>query len=227
MANNGTKRELKAYAYAYCRVSTLKKSAHSAHGVTGKVIFEQSLDVQEQALREQAQARGWRLVEVFSDRASGSKERRPGLDGLLDAARRHKFQLLMVTRLDRLARSLKHLVLLLDELRGLGISFVSLKENLETESPAGRMMFGMIAVFAEFEREIMRERILLGMSYAKVHGTKSGRPVGRPKIVFDRGRVGELRAAGWSWRRIAGELGAKVSTIRRADGAAAVKGASA
>lgn len=210
MVDNGTKRELKAYAY--CRVSTLKKSTYST---TDKVVFEQSLDVQEQALREQAQARGWKLVEVFSDRASGAKERRPGLDGLLDAARRRKFQLLVVTRLDRLARSLKHLVLLLDELRGLGISFVSLKENLETESAAGRMMFGMIAVFAEFEREIMRERILLGMAHAKVHGTKSGRPAGRPKVVFDRSQVVSLRARGMSWSQIARELGAKQSTVRR------------
>jgi DNA invertase Pin-like site-specific DNA recombinase len=215
--------ELKAYAY--CRVSTLKKSTYST---IDKVVFEQSLDVQEQALREQAQARGWKLVGVFSDRASGAKERRPGLDALLEAARKRKFQLLVVTRLDRLARSLKHLVLLLDELRELGVSFVSLKENLETESAAGRMMFGMIAVFAEFEREIVRERILLGMAHAKVHGTKSGRPVGRPKVVFNRGRVAELRAAGWSWSRIAGELGAKVCTVRRADRAgAATKGAGA
>jgi len=203
-------RELKAYGY--CRVSTVKKSAHSR---PGRVVFEQNLEVQKQAIQERAAASGWKLVEVCSDRESGSKESRPGLDALLDAARRRKFQVLVVSRLDRLARSLRQLVLLLEELRELKISFVSLKENLETETAAGRAMFGMIAVFAEFEREIMRERIILGMAHAAAHGTKSGKPPGRPKRVFDRQQAMDLRETGEGWDKIAAKLGVSVSTLWR------------
>jgi DNA invertase Pin-like site-specific DNA recombinase len=203
-------RELKVCGY--CRVSTLKKSAHST---SDRVVFEQNLEVQERGIRERSAASGWKLVEVFSDRESGAKESRPGLDALLDAARRRKFSVLVVSRLDRLARSLRQLVLLLDELRALKISFVSLKENLETETPAGRAMFGMIAVFAEFEREIMRERIIMGMAHAAIHGTKSGLPPGRPKRVFDRQRASDMLAAGEGWKEIAGKLGVSVSTLWR------------
>lgn len=198
-------------AACYVRCSTAKKSVHST---SDRVVYEQNPDVQEQLLRKMVEARGWELAGVYSDRASGSKESRPGLDALMADARRRKFDCLVIFRLDRLARSLKQLVDILTEFRHLHIAFVSHQENLDTESPAGKVLFALIAAMSEFEHDILRERIAAGMAHASKHGTKSGRPPGRPKVVFDRGRVVELRDRGWSWSEIAKELGANISTAR-------------
>ncbi len=199
-------------ACLYLRVSTSKRSVHDS---PDKIVFEQSLDLQEQALRGLVSSRGWELVKVFSDRQSGAKEDRPGLLSMLEAARRREFDCLVIFRLDRLARSLKQLVALLDELRELKITFISHQEALETETSAGRMLFGMIAVFSEFERSIIRERVVAGVEHARVHGTKSGRPLGRPRRVFDRARALEMRRAGVSISGIAREMGLGKGTVAR------------
>ena len=199
-------------AVGYARVSTSKKSVHST---PDRIVFEQSLEAQEQAIRERATVCGWNLLEVYSDRTSGAKEKRPGLDALLDAARRHKFRVLVVPRLDRLARSLQQLVNLMVEFQDLKISFVSLKENIETETAAGRAMFGMLALFSAFERDIMRERIVAGMAHASAHGTKSGQPPGRPRRVFDWQQAVSMRETGEGWDTIAARLGVSVSTLWR------------
>lgn len=202
----------KLKACGYCRVSTSKKSTHST---PDRIVFEQSLSAQEQAIRERAAASGWDLVAVYSDRDSGAKKNRTGLDALLDAARRRKFQVLVVPRLDRLARSLRQLVLLLDELRGLKISFVSLKERIDLGSPVGQAILGAVSIFAEIDRELSCERIVDGMNHAREAGTKSGLPVGRPTCIFDRQRVIDLRGSGEGWDKIAAKLGVSVSTLWR------------
>jgi DNA invertase Pin-like site-specific DNA recombinase len=199
-------------AVLYTRCSTPKKSAHST---PENVIFEQNPEVQAKPLREYVEARDWDLVGVYSDRTSGTKERRPGLDQMMEDARKRKFDCLVIFRLDRLARSLKQIVLLVDEFRELGISFVSHRENFDTQSPAGKALLGMVAVLAEFERDIMRERILAGMRYAADHGTKSGKPSGRPKRVFDRDKAQYLLETGYGPTKVAGMLGVSVSTLRR------------
>jgi DNA invertase Pin-like site-specific DNA recombinase len=198
-------------AVAYVRVSTAAKSRRG-----DAITFEQNPDVQEQPLRDLVRQRGWKLEKVYSDRASGSKEQRAGLNALLLDARRGLFDIVVVWRFDRFARSVKQLVLALEEFRALGIDFISHQEALDTSTPMGKAMFTIIAAMAELERTIIRERVVAGLDHAQRNGTRSGRPVGRPKVIFDHDKVVELRRQRLSWRRIARELGVGVTTVRSA-----------
>ncbi|MBI1789819.1 MAG: recombinase family protein [Acidobacteria bacterium] len=152
------------------------------------LAFDQNPAVQEQPLRDLAAQRGWTIHHVYSDRASGAKERRPGLDALLAAARHGEFDVVVVWRFDRFARSVRQLVLALEEFHSLGIDFVSHQEALDTSTPMGRAMF-----------------------------TRPARasPSDAPGLSSAGTRVAELRAQGRSWRRIAAELGVGVGTVRR------------
>lgn len=198
-------------AAIYVRVSTGSKSKQG-----NAVNFVQNPEVQEEPLRAMVTQRGWSLHRVYPDRASGSKERRPGLDALMGDARRGLFDVVVVWRFDRFARSVKQLVLALEEFRALGIDFISHQEALDTSTPMGKAMFTIIAAMAELERGIIRERVVSGLEHARRNGTRSGRSVGRPKVVFRRDQVQELRDQGKSWRQIARECGAGVTTVRRA-----------
>jgi DNA invertase Pin-like site-specific DNA recombinase len=130
-------------------------------------------------------------------------------------ARRGTFDAVVVWRFDRFARSVRQLVLALEEFRSLGIEFVSHQEALDTSTPMGRAMFTIIAAMAELERSIIRERVVAGLDYARKHGTKSGKAVGRPKAVFRRDAVPTLRDQGLSIRQIARKLGVGMGTVRR------------
>jgi DNA invertase Pin-like site-specific DNA recombinase len=198
-------------AAIYTRVSTSAKS-----GQNGSASYDQNPEVQEQPLRELVSKRGWTLHKVYSDRASGAKEQRPGLDALMADARKGAFNALAVFRFDRFARSSKQLVLALEEFRSLGIEFVSLHEAIDTSTAMGKAMFTVTAAFAELERGTIRERVVAGIEYAKKHGTKSGRSIGRPKAIFRRDQVKVLRAQGLSWREIARAVGASIASVRRA-----------
>jgi DNA invertase Pin-like site-specific DNA recombinase len=121
-------------------------------------------------------------------------------------ARRGLFDVVIVWRFDRFARSVKQLVLGLEEFRALGIDFVSHQEALDSSTPLGKAMFTIIGAMAELERNIIRERVLAGMEHARRNGTKSGKSVGRPKAVFDRNGVVKLRQERLSWRQIASKL---------------------
>jgi DNA invertase Pin-like site-specific DNA recombinase len=198
-------------AALYVRVSTASKSKP---GETTKFI--QNPEVQEQPLRDLIAQRGWTLYRVYSDRASGAKERRPGLDALMADARRGLFDVVVVWRFDRFARSTKQLVLALEEFRSLGIGFFSHTETLDSSTPMGKAMFTIIAAMAELERNIIKERVVAGLNYARDNGTKSGRCIGRPRKVFRRDLVVELRKSGASWRQIARKVGAGTTTVRRA-----------
>ena len=195
-------------AALYVRVS----SQNRANG--NQAVFEQNPDVQELPLRQLAEQRGWRVVKVYSDRMSGSKADRPGLKALMQDARRGAFDVVLVWRFDRFARSIEQLVLALAEFRTLGIDFVSSQEALDTSTPMGKAMFTIVGAMAELERNTIRERILAGLEHAKARGTKSGAPIGRPKAVFDRGRLIELRDSGASWRTIASALKISTGTAR-------------
>jgi DNA invertase Pin-like site-specific DNA recombinase len=201
-------------AATYVRVSTTKKAIHPAN----VAVYEQNTDMQRERLEEVARQRGWKITDNYTDRASGAKENRPGLDALMAGCRQGLFDVVLVWRFDRFARSVKQLVTALDEFHVLGIDFVSTQEALDTSTPMGKAMFAIIGAMAELERDIMRERIAAGMAHAAKHGTKSGKPPGRPKAVFDRSQVVNLRARGMSWSHIARELGAKRSTVRRVYG---------
>jgi DNA invertase Pin-like site-specific DNA recombinase len=180
-------------AAIYTRVSKATKSEHG--DATGQ---DQNPAVQEQPLRDLVQQRGWELYAIYTDRASGAKEGRPGLDDLMADARRGAFNVVVVWRFDRFARSVKQLVLALEEFRTLGIDFVSHQEALDTSTPMGRAMFTIIAAMAELERTVIRDRVAAGLEYARAHGTKSGKPVGRPRRVFDHEQVAALNAEGMS-----------------------------
>jgi DNA invertase Pin-like site-specific DNA recombinase len=179
----------------YTRVSTSNRSGHG-----DSTSYDQNPEVQEQPLRDLIAQRGWSLYKVYSDRASGAKEQRPGLDALMADARRGAIDAVLVFRFDRFARSAKQLILALAEFRSLGIAFVSRQEALDTSTPMGQAVFTIIAALAELERGIIRDRVVAGLEYAKKHGTKSGRSIGRPKAVFRRDQVKVLRAQGRSWR---------------------------
>ena len=197
-------------ASLYLRVSTATKSRR------GEVIaFEQDPAVQERPLRELIAQRGWTVYRLYSDRASGAKEKRPALDALMADARRGLFDVVVVWRFDRFARSVKQLVLALEEFRSLEIDFISHQEALDTSTPMGRAMFTIIAAMAELERDVIRDRTAAGLEYARQHGTKSGKPIGRPRAVFRRDQVLQLRTEGLSWREIARRLGIGEGTVRR------------
>src|SRR5262249_26718530 len=122
-------------------------------------------------------------------------------------ARRGQFGVVVVWRFDRFARSVKQLVLALEEFRALGIDFISHQEALDTSTPMGKAMFTIIAAMAQLERSIIRERVAAGMEHARRYGTRSGKPIGRPRAVFRADLVPELRQQGLSWRQTARQLG--------------------
>lgn len=143
---------------------------------------------------------------------SGAKERRPELDRLLAGCRKRHFDAVVVYRYDRFARSLRQLVNALAEFDALGIQFVSLHEGVDTSTPNGRLVFGIFASIAEFERELIRERVRSGLAAARARGKR----LGRPRCNVDQSRIDALRTQGFSWRMIARELGVGVATARAA-----------
>ena len=173
----------------------------------------QSVGMQLHDLRELVRHRGFELVGEYCDEGvSGSRESRPALDDLLRGARRRKFDAVLVWKLDRLGRSLLHLLRLLEELRGLGVELISFSEGLDFTTTTGKLLYQVISAFAEFERDCIRERVMAGMRNARARGKRIGRP---PKVV-DAFRISELRAQGASWREIAEKLRIGATTARRA-----------
>jgi len=137
---------------------------------------DQHPETQLHDLREFASQRGLQIVREYTDHGfSGTKARRPALDELMEDARRHKFDVLMVWSIDRLARSTKHLLQTLDELNGRGIQFLSQREAIDTEGPLGRAIIVIVSAMAELERCIIIERVRAGMRRAKLEGKRLGR----------------------------------------------------
>jgi len=189
-------------ASLYARVSTLNG---------------QHPEMQLADLREHASRRGWEIAGEYVDEGvSGSKESRPELNRLMADARRRQFDVVLVWKIDRFGRSLKHLVNALADLDAYGVAFASLKDNLDLSTPSGRLMFGIIAAMAEFERSLIQERVKAGLSHAR----RSGKTLGRPRRVVDAARIARMRAEGHSLRTIAGKLGIGYGTARKALGSA-------
>src|SRR5437764_1081624 len=141
---------------------------------------EQTCENQLIELRRYIEARGWEATEYVDQGVSGAKDRRAALDQLTADVRRHKIQAVVCWRLDRLGRSLRHLVLLLDEWQHRGVAFVTLGEGIDTSTPAGRLVAGVLASIAEFERARIQERIMAGLARARANGTRLGRPRATP-----------------------------------------------
>jgi DNA invertase Pin-like site-specific DNA recombinase len=164
---------------------------------------EQDTDMQETELRQYVESRGWEYV-VYRDKAhSGAKNDRPALNQMLSDMRRRKFDVMVVWKLDRLARSLKQLLTIGEECRSLNVDMVSLKQNIDTTLPAGRLTFQILGAVAEFERELLRERVKAGMAQARRTGKHVGRPALRKFQPTEIERIRQLRSEGTSVRKLA------------------------
>jgi len=164
-------------------------------------------------LREYCQRRNFVIVAEYVDKGvSGARERRPALDKLMADCRKRFVDVVVVYRYDRFARSLRQLVISLDEFRALAIDFVSVHEAVDTSTPNGRLVFEIFASIAEFERELIRDRVRSGLAAAKAKGKR----LGRPRAVVDIDQIAALRRSGASWRAISRQMGLAVGTVHEA-----------
>jgi DNA invertase Pin-like site-specific DNA recombinase len=180
----------------YSRVST-----------TGQTAENQLL-----ALRAFANARGWTVTEFIDSGVSGAKDKRPALDALLGAVRARKVDVVACVKLDRLARSVHHLVAMVRDLEVLCVDLIVLDQAIDTTTPSGRLLFHVLAAISEFERDLIRDRVLAGLKRARAEGTK----LGRPRTPVDIGRVVSMRAEGKSIRAVARALGIAPMSVSRA-----------
>ncbi len=173
---------------------------------------EQSCGLQLRNLREYTNLRFDRVVEFVDVGVSGTQRRRPQLDALMQAARRRQFDAVVVWKFDRFARSLKHLLDALEEFHALGIDFVSLTEGIDTTTPTGQLLFGIFGAVAQFERDLIVERVRAGIAHAR----SLGKQIGRPRVHVDASPIIRLRSENLSLRQIARKLDIPVSRVRRA-----------
>ena len=180
----------------YARVSTLN----------------QNCDCQLEDLRRYASQRFVTIREYVDVGVSGAQRHRPQLDALMADARKRRFDVVLVWKFDRFARSVKHLVDSLEEFRALGIDFISYTEGVDTTTPAGQLLFNIMGAVAQFERDLIAERVRAGIAHARARGKR----IGRPRAEIDVAKVVDRRTAGQSLRGIAKALGVPVSRVRRA-----------
>jgi DNA invertase Pin-like site-specific DNA recombinase len=191
-------------AFLYCRVSTT----------------DQNAAMQEAELRAYAARRGWEVVKVYKDVISGTREVRPGLDELMAECRKGKADAVLVWKFDRFARGLRHLVTGLDTFRKLGINFISATEGIDTSTPGGELVFGIIGAIAQFERGLMSERVKAGLQQATRNGKKLGRRPIRTLSPAEITRVRADRASGkFSLRQLAAKYGTSLWTMQQVAGA--------
>jgi DNA invertase Pin-like site-specific DNA recombinase len=182
-------------AALYMRVSTL----------------DQHPETQLYDLRQMAQQRGYEIVEEYTDRVSGARARRPGLDAMMRDARRGRFNVVLVWASDRIARSVKHFLDVLDELNRLNIEFISFREQIDTGGPLGRAVVVIIGAIAELERNLIIERVRAGMRRARLEG----RHIGRKPLELDRNAILRDRQRGQSLGELAKSYRVSRATIHR------------
>ncbi len=191
-----------ARAALYARISTSDKA--------------KNVEVQLRPLREYAAARGWTVVDEYRDEGiSGVREKRPALDRLLADVRRRRVDVVVVAALDRLGRSLPHLLRLVEEWEAVGVRLVSLREGLDFTTPSGRLLFAVVGALAAFERDILRERIRAGIALRRARGL----PVGRQRTLTP-AVIAEVRR-----RRVAGESYAVISRAMRVPRSSVIRAA--
>jgi DNA invertase Pin-like site-specific DNA recombinase len=185
-------------AAIYARVSTTN------HG--------QDVTLQTRELQQFAQARGWEVTGEYVDAGvSGTKDSRPELNRLIADAHKRRFDVVCVWRFDRFARSVSHLLRALETFKALGIEFVSFSEQMDTSTPAGKMVFTVLGAVAELERSLIVERVRAGLRNARA----KGKTLGRPRVVVDAARVARLRAQGRTIREIAETLCVSRSLVHK------------
>ena len=170
---------------------------------------DQTCENQLAELRRYVAARGWTATEYVDQGVSGAKDSRPALDAMLVDGRRRRFDVLVVWRLDRLGRNLKHLITLLDDLNALGVAFVSLGEGIDATTPAGRLQMHVLAAISEFERSRIQERVRAGLARVKAQGKR----LGRPTVKVNREQLRQVQ--GLSVRNAARVLGVSWATANR------------
>ena len=168
--------------------------------------LDQHPETQLYDLRQMATQRGYEVVQEFTDRISGAKAKRPGLDQMMAAARRGRFDVVLVWASDRIGRSVKHYLEVLDELNRLNIEFISFRENIDTGGPLGRAVVVIIGAIAELERNLIIERVRAGMRRARLEGAH----IGRNPLTLDHEAIYSERCLGQSLRQIA--KGHRIST---------------
>ena len=164
-------------------------------------------------LREYARARGWEVREFIDHGVSGTREKRPALDTMMAAARARKIDAVVCVRLDRLARSTKHLLSMAAEWETIGVDLVVTEQSVDTSTPTGRLLFTVLGAIAAFEHDLIRERVIAGLRRAKAQGAHIGRP---RKHVIDVTEARRLRAEGQSLRAIAKTLATWPMSVKRA-----------
>ena len=171
----------------------------------------QSPEMQLIELREYASRRGWTIFREYVDQGvSGCRESRPELNRLMTDAHQRKIDAVLVWKIDRFGRSLKHLVNSLADLSAYGVAFISLRDNLDLSAPSGRLMFQIIGAMAEFERSLIQERVRAGLRNAIL----KGKTLGRPRRIVNGDQMARLREQGASFREIAKAVGASPGTVR-------------
>jgi DNA invertase Pin-like site-specific DNA recombinase len=176
----------------------------------------QNPELQLTELRDYARARGWEVAGEFVDvGVSGAKDSRPQLDAMMKLAKSRKVDAVVVWKLDRFGRSLRHLVNALAEMEAVGVAFISLRDSIDLSTPQGKLMFAVIGAMAEFERGLIRERVVAGLAVARSKGRIGGRPKVNRKRDKDAATIRQLREDGQSYAEIADELGRSKADIGR------------
>jgi DNA invertase Pin-like site-specific DNA recombinase len=191
----------------YChvmKVATYSRVSTSHHG--------QNPDVQVHDLRRYCEARSWTIAhEVVDHGFSGGTDVRPGLRRLLGLVRAREVDIVVVVKMDRLFRSLKHLVTTLEEFQAIGVQFIAVRDNVDYSTPGGRLFVQMLGSLAEFEKSLLRERTMMGLAHARAQGKRLGRPQ-----KHDPEAIRRLRSRGLSYRQIVKRLGVPMGTITSA-----------
>jgi DNA invertase Pin-like site-specific DNA recombinase len=183
-------------AAIYARVST--------------VNVGQDPSMQTRELEEYCQRRGWEVHDIYVDNGySGKKDSRPDLNRMMQDAHERRFEVVVVLRFDRFARSVSHLLRALETFNSLGVQFVSLCEQVDTSTPTGKMVFTVLGAVAELERNLIVERVRAGLRHAR----SKGKRLGRPTKSIDAAQVRTLRTEGASWRTIARIMRVSVGTV--------------
>ena len=186
----------RVHAAIYARVSTINAG--------------QDPTLQTRELKEYCQRRGWQVFDCYVDNGfSGKKDSRPQLNRMMQDAHERRFDVVVVWRFDRFARSVSHLLRALETFDSLGVQFVSLSEQVDTSTPTGKMVFTVLGAVAELERNLIVERVRAGLRHARA----KGKQLGRPKKSIDVAKIKSLRAAGASWRVIARRMGVSVGSV--------------
>ncbi len=172
---------------------------------------DQTVDAQLHDLREYCWSRGWDAVEFVDVGISGAKDSRPGWNAVWDSLQKGRLDVLVVHALDRVGRSLSHLVKIISFMSERNLTLVSYRENIDLGTATGRMIASIFGVMAEYERAIVSERTKAGIRAAKARGSR----VGNRKRAFDEDRARELLAKGWGQIRIARDMGVGVGTVNR------------